>query len=61
MYVTDLFFVQEGYTALYISRRVNLNTTITETLSKVTVVTQTITIRRKPVSLFTTLVSFDKR
>jgi len=40
---------------------VNLNTTITETLSKVTVVTQTITIRRKPVSLFTTLVSLVKR
>jgi len=34
---------------------VNLNTTITETLSKVTVVTQTITIRRKQVSLLATL------
>lgn len=47
---SSLSILQEGYTALYISQRVHLSTFITERLSEVTVVTQTIRLRRRPVS-----------
>ena len=42
--------LQDGYTALYIARRVMKNTTIIETLTKVTKVQQIITLINKPVS-----------
>lgn len=50
MFSSSLSILQEGYTALYISQRVHLSTFITERLSEVTVVTQTIRLRRRPVS-----------
>lgn len=40
--------MQEGYSALYIAQTVHNNTTIVDILSRVTQITQTIRIKRRP-------------
>lgn len=40
--------LQEGYSALYIAQTVHNNTTIVDILSRVTQITQTIRIKRRP-------------